>query len=580
MPDYETWNTAIIDFFTYDIRKGKGVYLTVNHKTLQDIGKSYLDLDSEIAISKFINAVKEKCIKHENGVKHVSLTSLRTNDAEGKPLGVAFLSAMVLAAYQMSGKDEIDNTNYFKRLCELLDVVQCGQGSRPLGMELDHNADEDRGAEVSLWLTWNAWLESKGLAFTARPVKEGPLRYLNYTIEQSLLRSDDVEFLQKVFSSHLIIPEAIRSLDETQLRDWMLRQHFNRRHLRAGLESPDVDRASAFFDEAYEVYRIWGQSKENDGEAFASRRLNAGIQRRSFKGLVSYWLLPRRPIRWKTVQLKVINFDGESKILEPYRDGLFEPIWPIEPFVDTAKSFLVEGDDTIRDIIFPKRDFWILTPDPEDKYGLYATWEKYPTGNEKKYLILLKGNADSKLSTQMRIFKEYKLLDWDSEPQIKDGWVEYHGCMVLSSAWDCINPIPEAEEFFHSLKPKENVTASLSGGLKAPQQAAWLVDYPPSLILHGFEKNFKVIVKLGNNELKKETVEAQNLFSLSVCKDPGMYNIEVMWDNKLVANRSLKIISWDDISANTIDCVKWVEIGKNKICGPLIQNEEVLHVRC
>jgi len=574
MLDYEKWNAAIIDFFTHDIRKGKSVYLTVNHKTLQDIGKSYLDLDCELAVSKFINAVKEKCTKYENAQQHVCIASLRTSDEKGKPLGVAFLSAMVLAAYQMSGKDDIDNTNYFKRLCELLDVVQGSQG-RPVGMELYHNTDE-----VSLWLTWNAWLESNGLASTARQGKEGPLKFLNYTIEQSLLRFDDVEFLQKVFSSHLNFHEALRSLDETQLRDWMLRQHFNRRHLRAGLESLDADRASAFFDEAYEVYSIWSQSEENDGEAFTSRRLNAGIQRRSFKGIVSYWLLPRRPIRWKTVQLRVRNSEGEYKTLEPYRDGLFEPLWPIEPFVDTSQSFLVEGDDAIRDIIFPKRDFWILTPDPDDKYGLYATWEKYPTGNEKKYLILLKGNTDSKLSTQMRVFKEWKLLDWDGDPQVKDGWVEYHGCMVLSSAWDCINPMPEAEELFHSLKPKENVTASLSGGLKAPQQAAWLEDYPPSLIVHGFEKEFEVIVRVGNNELIKEKVYAQNPFILSVCKDSGMYNIEVIWNKKIVANRSLKVISWDEISANSIDCLKWVEIGKKKICGPLIKYEEVPHVSC
>jgi len=85
---------------------------------------------------------------------------------------------------------------------------------------------------------------------------------------------------------------------------------------------------------------------------------------------------------------------------------------------------------------------------------------------------------------------------------------------------------------------------------------------------------------LGNNELIKEKVYAQNPFILSVCKDSGMYNIEVIWNKKIVANRSLKVISWDEISANSIDCLKWVEIGKKKICGPLIKYEEVPHVSC
>lgn len=584
MPDYRQWNTAIIDYFTGEVPKGSSIYLTVTEDVLKIIGSKYLKIDIASAIDDYKGAVKDTCTRINNAQKYIFLDKICSSDCDDYPLGVAFLSAMVLAAHMMSGEGDIDAANYFIRFCQLLDVAPNQQGSRPKGMELNGNEGSERGAEISLWRSWNAWLESHGWGSTAKPLANGPLRYLNYTIEQALLRDDDVDFLRRKFRDAL---NDFRSLDEAQLRGWLTRQNFTRKHLKAGLESYDESRVSAFLDAAYRVYDTMDWDNESC-ESFiatkATRCLIAGIERRvSGKGEVSYWLLPRRPTHWKAVRLDVLNLENLSQKLELYRSDLFRPTWPLNPFVETSTEFKVSGDVGFDQLVFPARDFWVLTEDPDDMDKTLATWDKYPRLLGSKFMLLLKGNLDSPLAQELIRYKDAKLIAWEGSPKEDErGWIEFNGCMILSHplVWAGIRPISMASELYDALKPwsTELATLSLTGGMKAPNQKAWLNGYPPTLRVYGFELNYQLYITRGHEVREAFDVQSQDSIDLKdACGNAGVYRLSLSLGGKTVATRELRIIAWDNIEPAYVVSNKWVRLNSVKIRGPWLEKMEAQH---
>lgn len=583
MYDYEQWNTAIIDYFTGEVPKGTPVYLTVNEETLKYIGNKYFNINEGSSVEEFERAIKKKCTQGENAQKRVCLGTIHGYDGEGYPLGIAFLSAMVLAAHKMSGEGDIDPANYLLRLCGLLEVVPNPQGNRPTGMERNKNEGDERAVEVSLWRFWNVWLETNGWGSTAEQLPTGPLKYLNYTIEQALLRDDDVTYLRNKFKRSL---SNHRSLDEAQLGGWMKRENLTRKHLRRGLESGDLGRVSAFLDAAYRVYATMNWDSDADetiSSITGSRGLNAGIQRIvSRKGEVAYWMLPRRPTQWKAVGLEVLNPQTNTyQKLEHYRADLFRPTWSINPFIDATEAFNIKGDVGFDQLFFPSREFWILTEEQDDPTKTLATWEKYPTLLGKRFMLLLKGDINSMLSQELKRYKEQNLIEWDGTPKEDDrGWTEYKGCMILSRSWDCIIPIDSASRLFDALKPSssEFATLSLSGGLKVSAQNAWLEGFPPLVCIYGFEKDFKLLVTSGQIMIDELEVEVQKPYQLPLCSSTGLYQLEVRWGAKIVANRTLRIISWDQLEPSNIDSNTWVKTKSARLRGPWIETLEAKHV--
>jgi hypothetical protein len=578
MPDYKQWNTAIIDYFTEEVPKGTPIYLTVNDEVLKIIGNKYFKTSIDTAVDDFENSIRNKCTSILNAQKQVCLNNICSYDSDDYPLGVAFLSAMVLAAHRMAGEGDIDASNYFMRFCQLLQVAANQQGSRPNGMELNKNEGSERGAEVSLWRRWNAWLESHGLVSTAKPLANGPLKYLNYTIEQALLRDDDVEFLRRKFRDVL---NHLRSLDEAQLRGWMTRQNFTRKHLKAGLESYDEGRVSTFLDAAYRVYdtMVWDNEA---GDAFigatATRCVIAGIERRvSGKGVISYWMLPRRPTHWQAVRLDVLNPHNTLQKLELYRVDLFRPTWSVNPFVESSAVFKVLGDVGFDQLVFPVRDFWVLTEDPDDMDKTLATWDKYPRLLGKKFMLLLKGHLESSLAQELLRYKNANLIDWEGSPKEDErGWIEFNGCMILSHTlvWAGVRPISEASELYDALKPwsTELATLSLSGGMKAPNQKAWLKGYPPILRIYGFELNYQLYITLGQKVIGEYEIQSQEPIDLKrFCEVLGTYRLQVKLGSKTLATRELRIISWDNVEPAYIESDKWVRLNSVKIRGPWLE---------
>ncbi|MCL4688619.1 MAG: hypothetical protein KJ007_08610 [Burkholderiales bacterium] len=482
MASYPEWNEAFVAFLVSGVRHGAPVYLTIDDDSLVYVGAHYLGLPAPSARDDFIAAVKERCTERVGKARRVNVGGARGVMPNGTPNSVSFLAAMVLAAHEMRSDEEqgIDGTNYFRRFAELLDLSP-GTQSRPLGFAT--------GEEEGLWQAWNAWLAQRGYKPTAQ-AGEGAHVYIAYPIEQALVRKDDREFLElrmrRAFSS-----QHFRMLDEAQLATWLMRQGFGRRHLQAGLHSADPDRASAFVDAAFRIYQAIDWDAEPTAEARQGSgyiSLTGGILRRvSIRGIASYLLMARRPSRWKSVELRVVSNSG-AHTLVPMRADLFAPLWPVEPFVEAPLKYVVEGDPLVESLVFPRRDFWILTTDPEDPLGQMGTWERYPNLLGRKFWILLKSKEHEAFRSELEKYRSEKLIDWDSQVDDPGGWAEYRGCMVLSRAWDCIVPATGTESLYDSLRPTSFANIGLSGGIRAPEGQGWLEGYPPTMTIYGFER--------------------------------------------------------------------------------------------
>jgi len=547
MAKYEDWNLAIIEFYTGNITRSAPVYLSFNDDALKYIGNSYLGIEISQSTEDFINAVKKKCTRDNSTGRVLDLSGVTGKYEDEIPLCAGFLAMMVLAAHRMSGQDDIDPSNYFRRFNSLVDVP-VSQGSRPRGMAT--------GEEEGLWQDWNKWLEMNGLISTAERGSEGSLKYLHYTLEQSLLREDDKAYLIRKFIEKFSNDPYYQSLDEGQLSVWLSQQKYGRRHLQLGFNSSDHRRLSAFYDAAYIVYQTidwenYNLRRMNDVAAIA-RQVNCGIIRNveSFTD-ITYQILPRYPAQWKESKITVESPDG-SQELKFFRQGLFKPLWNTFPFVEKSLSFPIDGDEFIKKMVFPKRDFWILTVDPDDPKGKLATWEKYPSLLGKKFILLVDKEAQH-LIDNMDDYRNEKLLGWDRDKEIKNGgarWHEYQGCMILSMAWDCIVPGEQgSRELYESLKPREYANVGLSGGIKAPAQNAWLAGFPPILKIYGFEERFTVNILHDGNHVLERKIFVQNEFSLKdYSSASGDYLITASRGSLILANRSFKVIDWDDLA--------------------------------
>lgn len=570
MADYQQWNEAIIRFHTRNVPKGSAVYLTVNEEAIGMIGKAMLGINSKAeAYDDFIRAVKETCTTSTRGRLEVHVEDLKGIDEEsGLPKGIAFLSIMVLAAHRMARNERINGNNYFQRLKQVLGFGDEEPGHPPgLGV----------GAETPYWNSWGTWLEARGWISTAEQ-GEGPMRYISYPIGQALLRDDDVAYLRVLFKDNLSEPEALRALDEAQLAGWLLRQRLNRIHLRSGFESPDPDRSAAFFDEAYKVYQgiDWDEGLAGvGGESIGPRKIVAGIFFHKLKtGGDAYMMFPRIPAEWQDERMSAESPSGVWMPLKQYRAGLFRPMWQVDPFIGQRQSFPVEGSGSFDEIILPQRRFWILSPDPEDDSGALATWEKYASLMGKKFLLLVEGGIDGLLASQMLRYRDASLVDWDKGPVDKGRWTEFHGCMVLSASWDSLIPDVDAEELHEALKPAMRATISLTKGLRAPGQAAWLEGFPPSASIYGFEKEFSFRVFDGDTVVYDRQHAAQSPFGLEECRRAGVYRLEALWGRQVVAAKALRIILWDHLESSPSPTEKWQDTGPALISGARTQLKE------
>lgn len=534
MAEYESWNTALIDYVTAGVAKGAPVFLSIDEDAIAEIAERFLpETVTSDPLQDFVRAVRARFVSPYTGL--LDLGNLRSIPGE-RPPGVGFLAVMVLAAYNMQDEEGVDETNYFLRLRSLLRLT--GGRGRPDGMRA--------GAEEPLWKAWNRYLTAAGFQATAKR-GSGAQTYLRYVFSQAILRESDKQHLRQRFSESRLPLH----LDTMDLGGWLSRQVINRKHLRAGLHHPDPGRRWEFYLSAHRVYEET-QWKNSDigrkaGERMAARSIECGLYRtENLIGEAEYWLFPRQPARALPASLGLAQ-PGSARVqpLKPLRAGFYAPLWPQEPFVDEAIELAVTGDPAIRKAIFPRRDFWILACDPEDSFGAWATWRPYQEVGEMLLVLCRPGQ----FAEEMDRLHEQKLIEWGERIEMP-GWIEYQNCMILSYDWGAFIPTPECRALADALTPHAVAGVSLSGGLRAPSQNAWLDGFLPVMKVYGFERQFEVTIVSSEGD-EVHSFEAQRQVELPLPNlEPGSYTIEVNWGGRVLAMRAFRVIPWEGITAH------------------------------
>ena len=177
MGSYLEWNNAIAEFFADGLTRGDTFYLSVDEDALMEIANSNFHQDNPPdPVRDFEMAVRKECVSGGR----VRLPATTPQHAGETPPCLAFLGAMVLAAHRMAPEDDIAEINYFTRLREILGLA--GEKGRPPGLNAPGGPEEKLWVALNNWILHNAWHPS------AERGPDGPTKFTNYAVSQSLLR--------------------------------------------------------------------------------------------------------------------------------------------------------------------------------------------------------------------------------------------------------------------------------------------------------------------------------------------------------------------------------------------------------
>jgi len=531
MATYEQWNSAITEYFTKGLPYGAKVYLSVDDDALRRIGKK-LKVEVEDPLEDFLTAIRSSCCRDND----IRFDHFRWRDENDNPEYVAFLVATVLAAYRMGETDDVTDTNYFRRLREVLGFPS--DEGRPPGMR--------PGDEECFWLDWERWLRAQGYLSTASR-GEGPTIYINYPISQALLRIADKRHIREFFlTRHYPSDLDILTFGALLLND---RRHIQWQHLKDVLKN---NRFQAAAEACYEIYQLLEHETDNKNESrlglesmrYSSDRLLAGLYRVEdpFSFAVSYHVYPRQQKRTENIPASILIAEKEYP-LTPDRPGWYAPLEERISPEDIGKRFEFDltGHPMASKLVLPERDFWVLVPDPDDEgSGVYADWSRPEPG---VYFYLL---CRKELSAQILFLKDEYLIEWEGEPQAlsdKDEWVEYKNVLVRSPSW---GGIMNNSELYSALCPLVRLGISLKGGIR--YAGAWLASHPPAVTVNGYFKNVKIaIFNLSTEKIVwEENVKVNESLTNLPQLVAGQYLITAEYLTDTV-QRLFKLIDWQEV---------------------------------
>ena len=559
MASYAEWNEAIANFFIGGTIPGEAFYLSLDDETLAEIATVWFSEDgTSNPVRDFEIAVQEKCVS--NG--RVILPQMGPVSPGGAPEYVAFLGAMVLAAHRMAPEGGISEINYFTRLREILNLNQ-GSG-RPSGMH-------PPAPEESLWTALNQWVVSKEFLPSAERGPEGPTKYTNYPLSQSLLREGDKGKLEREFRRSE--KELGEDADRERVGGWFFNRasDFSTFHIRSLANEARADRYEALVDAVYGVYiGVDWRSPEADGVRWhKSGWLTAGLYREfdPLSGRIAYHLYPRRQARVFRGNLEIAR-DGRIEPLRTTRDGYFYPLWQVNP--SGGETFPLMGNPWLTELRIPARRFWVLTRDPFDEASRTFASRGSPKLGES-FLLLCR----SELDEQIAILKDEGLIDWAGHPVEVPGheeWVEYRDCLILSANWDGI--IFQIPELFEELKPRNRASISLKGGLKAERRDTWLEGYLPHLIVTSFDPTCRLrvtnVLSQDEDQELDDTISTNTLVELPGLK-AGDYLLEVASGRgSTVDRRHLRVLAWDSLWPQDVAETFGTPFGNYMLSGGLL----------
>ncbi|MUG95352.1 hypothetical protein F7734_24490 [Scytonema sp. UIC 10036] len=561
MANYREWNQALVSYFTSGLARDKRVYLSVDNDILERIGQKFNQkIENSSKADDFRRAVREKVIVEGR----VNLSQLQGRNADGIPKGVAFLGAMVLAANDMADEEEISEDNYFQRFRSVLGLRTSEHG-RPTGMKFGKQGEEP------LWEDWNRWLMANGFMPSAHRGRGGRTTYINYPISQALLRRTDKNRLVQLFNEKQWTAQwdAMTLFADVRREAQRLPTHLKQ------LLTDNRERYEAVAESIHEVYQYWqaeGRPAVVRTEIRNWRRnIFAGLYRTEdpFFGDINYYPYPKQVRGWDVSSIK-IQYGEREKELRYERPGWYFPLeLPLSiSELERGAKYPVTIQCNLDFLVLPSRDFWILIPDPDDpEIGTYATWGQPSLGT--KFTLLSK----KELLPDINRLRDERLIQWSGEPQTvfnDSNWVELHQCMVISLAWDGV--FISNQELKDALQPSVRLSISFSGGLRVPQQNAWLEDHSPQVTIFGFYPTVKLqITRLLDNSSIFERAQSTNTPILVNFPSSGDYLVKATCGGEST-ERLVKIVDWSWLGAEKPQRYEITPVSSGYyICGSVIQ---------
>ncbi|MEH1768413.1 MAG: hypothetical protein V7L27_29605 [Nostoc sp.] len=560
MANYREWNQALIFYFTTGLPRGKRVYLSVDNEILEQIGQKFNQkIEDSNWSDDFRRAVREEVVAQGR----VNLAKLQGRNLDGLPQGVAFLGAMVLAANEMVDEEEISEENYFKRLKAVLGLPTSENG-RPPGMKFGKQGEEP------LWKDWNLWLMINGFMPSAHRGCGGKI-YINYSISQSLLRRTDKNRLVQLFNEK----QWTAQWDAMTLFAGVRREaHRLSTHLKQ-LLTDNRERYEAVAESIHEIYQQW----QAEGRPAVvrpevrnwSRNIFAGLYRTEdpFFGDVNYYPYPKKVRGWELNTIKIQYVKRDQRLIDE-RPGWYLPLeFPLSlSELERGAKYPIILQSDLDSLVLPSRDFWMLIPDPDDTdTGVYATWGQPSLGT--KFILLCK----KELLPDINRLRDERLIEWSGEPQPvfnDSNWVELHQCMVISLAWNGV--FISNQEFKDALQPNVCLSISFSGGLRVPQQSAWLEGHSPQVTIFGFYPTVTLqITRLLDNLSIIERSQSTNTPISVNFPSSGDYVVKATCAGEST-ERLVKIVDWSWLGIEKPQRYEIMPISSgNYICGSVIQ---------
>lgn len=562
MANYYDWNQAIYQYITAGLPTGSRVFLSIDDETLVDAGR-LLDPTPPRSerVADFLRAVRARYVVR-NKVHNIYPLGSETNKVPGY---LSFLAATVLAAYRMGEDEDISQTNYFTRLKEVLGFF--GDKRRPEGFEA--------GVEDRLWQHWAIWLTYHSYLPSAE-AGEGSQKYISYPISQALLRQADRESLWRHYTER----RWSRNLDESVVVARVLRdKQYLSTHLNKLFsdQTMRLARRQGLHQAIYELYDRWTNSGAGgDYRTVVStgqvRNLVAGLYRtfNHIYGTPEYAIFPQQARRLQ-VEHAQVTYNNCTYDLIPERSGWYQPLWDISATELTyGLKIKIEGTEELDKLVLPTRDFWILTPDPDDpESGIYASWDKPRLG--LPFIILCKQS----LQPQLEQLKSQELINWRNDPLPvwdNEPWLEYEGVMVVAEGWGGV--FLDNDDLRESLQPGATLGVSLSGGLRVGQ-SGWLVGYGPAVIIHAFDSqaDLTLLDPFSNQELViQKELKTRERFNLNWPSKAGSYRLYVSAGVEEV-ERFVTLLDWDSLTPIALDNYPQVSIAAGVISGALIEGK-------
>jgi hypothetical protein len=578
MASYIEWNQALIDYFTNGVARGRGarVYLSVDDDVLERIGRRFSSSpNGDSWRYDFCQAVRRRLgLPRGHGGNRLDITSIN-NPFSRIPEYVAFLGVMVLAAYGMDSDTDANANNYYRRLRETLNLttsLNSSEPSIPDGMKAYHE----------LWTNWNTWLKREGFEPTAHEGIKKPIKYITYPISQSILRKADKEKIYKLVKEQglnnqwnidalmrylhsnkkSLTPHLRKLLNDKQRLEVIKKAVQDALEDERAIQAPLVRQPLPNSRSTQSVFRSQGLSRDNENMVQNGNR-TAEIYRTEgdyfYSEYPSFFLYPKEKIGIDLIGANVVINGVSTTLQKGDSEGWYLPIFehPISSEIlnQGARYQITRSSSNYIStwLVLDKRDFWILTPDPDlPDSRIYASFGKVALG--QTFILLcrkeLVGLVERLQSEQLLRFN----LRAEAFENNRD-WVEFQQCMILSEDWEGVDLGIEGKELKDALQPATTVEICLTGGLRVPHLKAWLIEDVPTLkIVSSLAHQADVLIfddlsKEGvpiSRKTVKTNVPNSDIFKINGTVRTGKYEIRVNC-GRLFSQKIVNFVNWDDL---------------------------------